>query len=233
MLRLYIEREHWAGNRVTVPSAQLAHLRARRIEVGEAVCVFNGDGNDAFGHLTALGKRDAVIEIDRTVLGLGFATPEITLALSIIANDRMDWAVQKATELGVAAIVPVMAQRSQLAHLGEKKRPHWQGVAVSAAEQSGRAQVATIRPAMSLAAALAQASATDADALFTQMGAAPIRLRHPMNRSAMIFVGPEGGWTADELTAFAGHGAHGVGLGHATLRAETAALAAIANLIPS
>jgi 16S rRNA (uracil1498-N3)-methyltransferase len=239
MLRLHIEHPISLGNRVFVPTPQIAHVRARRIEPGERVCVFNGDGNEAFGTLEAHGKRDLVVAIEHIAPGLGFAQPRVTIALSVIAADRMDWAIQKCAELGVATLVPIIAQRSQGTALAARKAAHWQGVADSAAEQCGRARIMSIAAPIALASWLVALeprpdSATrrlvcDGQALGGALGASGAGIGAddgPSDTPCVTAIGPEGGWTDDERALFLAHHFVTVSLGRATLRAETAAVAA-------
>jgi 16S rRNA (uracil1498-N3)-methyltransferase len=168
---------------------------------------------------------------------------QVHLIVGVPANDRMDWLVEKATELGVASIQPVMTERSVLRLSGEradKKRDHWQAVAVAACEQCGRNQVPTIHAVQALSAWLAvQTMPADAKSgtkiarylLSLRTDAKTLRsLRGESESSATFLSGPEGGLSAAEEVAALGKGFQPVSLGNRVLRAETAGLAALAAL---
>jgi 16S rRNA (uracil1498-N3)-methyltransferase len=227
MLRLYIEGVLEPHTRLPIPSAPTAHIRARRVGDGQRIVVFNGEGIEGHGRLIATSKREYAVEIDTLQVGLGYAAPETTLALSIIANDRMDVAIQKACELGVSRVLPLLAARSQAPGNAAKRVPHWQAVAISAAEQCGRARVAMIAPPLPLLDALQ--SAAPARWLFAQRDEVALEQVIVEKGAQVIAIGPEGGWTDAEVDAFRAAKALGFSLGRATLRAETAAIAALAK----
>jgi 16S rRNA (uracil1498-N3)-methyltransferase len=153
------------------------------------------------------------------------------------ANERMDWLVEKATELGVAAIWPLLTERSVLRLKGDradKKQAHWQAIAVAACEQCGRNRVPLIHPVSDLAQWLAQPRNADVDAYLLSLrpGAATLTdaTGAPAARAALFLSGPEGGLSPAEEQAALAAGLKPLGLGARVLRAETAALAALAGL---
>jgi 16S rRNA (uracil1498-N3)-methyltransferase len=150
------------------------------------------------------------------------------------ANERMDWLVEKATELGVASITPLLAERSVLKLKGEradKKRAHWKAVAVAACEQCGRNRVPTLHPAQTLADWL-QAPPQDGQRLLLSLrpGTQPLRAAAPGHTGLVFLSGPEGGLSSAEEDLALAHGFAPVTLGPRVLRAETAPLAALAAL---
>jgi 16S rRNA (uracil1498-N3)-methyltransferase len=159
----------------------------------------------------------------------------VTLAVGMPANERMDALVEKAAELGVAAIQPLVCARSVLRLAGERaerKREHWQAVAVAASEQSGRTRVPRIGPVLALEAWLQDLDAVAACRLLLSPrdGAVPLRELPAFAGDWLGLSGPEGGLTADEEAAALRRGFKAVGLGPRVLRADTAPLALLAWL---
>jgi 16S rRNA (uracil1498-N3)-methyltransferase len=228
MLRLFIPDPPRMDAPFVIPAAQFAHIKARRCAVGDAIALFDGSGCEWRGTLTELTKRDATARLTGQTQGLGFAAPELTLALAVIAADRMDWAIQKTCELGVARIVPLMAQRSQAPGNAAQKMAHWRNVAIAAAEQCGRSKVAQIADPRTVAALLSAESALQ---VWVAQQGSDGRANTGMQESAVVCIGPEGGWTPQEWTLFESSNALGISLSHATLRSETAAIVAVAALL--
>ncbi len=160
---------------------------------------------------------------------------EVHLALGVPANERMDWLVEKATELGVASIQPLLAERSVLKLKGEraeKKRAHWQGIAVAACEQCGRNRVPEVRESLALPDWVRTLGPGARLLLSLQAGTQPLQqaLAAAAPGPVTFLSGPEGGLTAAEEALALAHGFVPVTLGSRTLRAETAPLAALAAL---
>ena len=148
--RIFIDAPFAVGDAIVLPSPALRHVHALRLERGDALVLFNGsDGADWPGELVEIGRSRAVVRLGAPVAverELGCA---VTLAIGMPANDRMDVLVEKAGELGAAAIQPLVCARSVLRLSGERaelRRRHWQAVAASASEQCGRARVAAVLP---------------------------------------------------------------------------------------
>jgi 16S rRNA (uracil1498-N3)-methyltransferase len=235
MTRLYVpDLALAAGAELTLPDAAVAHLRARRAREGEPIALFDGNGADYEGTLVRMDRRDAVVHIVKRVDGLGFAAPTLTIALSVIAADRMDWAIQKMAELGVAEIIPILAERSQAPGNAANKVSHWQAVAASAAEQCGRARVALVRPPVRLSDALMvlQTAKTAPQVWVCERDETAFHREIGVGATGNImFIGPEGGWSEAERAQFVAAKARVLCLSRATLRAETAAIAAAAMLL--
>jgi len=158
----------------------------------------------------------------------------VTLALGMPANDRMDALVEKATELGVAAIQPLVCERSVLRLAGERAErrcEHWQGIATAAAEQSGRTRVPTIAPVQELPRWLAaQQEAATARWLLSLGDARPLAAMGLPQRTVSVLSGPEGGLSPVEEAIARDAGFQAVSLGPRVLRADTAPLAVLASL---
>jgi 16S rRNA (uracil1498-N3)-methyltransferase len=221
------------GEELALPDDVSAHLlRVLRLQEGDACVLFNGDGHDYDARIEAVGKRGA----RATVLAarrVGNESPfRITLLQGIARGERMDWILQKATELGVHRILPATSDRSEVkldAQRAQKRLAHWRGVVVSACEQSGRAwlpEVAEPQP-------LAQAAAAGGGCGYILDPAADaglLSLRDGPAGACTIAIGPEGGWSPRDRDQLLAAGYTGLRLGPRILRTETAGIAAIAAL---
>jgi 16S rRNA (uracil1498-N3)-methyltransferase len=233
LTRVYVEGELAAGSVVELPPDTAAHLaRVLRARSGDEVILFNGDGRECTGAILAVrGARvSAAVGESRSV---NRESPfVITLVQCVPRGDRMDFIVQKATELGVARIVPVLSQRSVVrldqAH-AQSKAMHWRAVAVSACEQCGRNRIPAVEPPQPLLNYLGESAPSTGPKLVFEPDCAAhaILPAHDRGGTAEIAIGPEGGFAADELEAFRVAGYSRAGLGPRILRAETAAIAAV------
>lgn len=232
LTRSYVDAVLAVGATVALPENASAHLlRVLRLGLGDACVVFNGDGADYEARIVTLGKRGAEVEV-MARREVGNESPlRITLAQSIARGEKMDWVLQKATELGVAAIVPIITERTEVkldAERGEKRRQHWCGVIAAACEQSGRARLPHLATPKSLSDWLVTVAASgwylDPDA---QAGLRDI----DANAMALtLVIGPEGGLGERDLAMLRTAGFRGLRLGPRVLRTETAGLAALAAL---
>ena len=208
--------------------------RVLRLEVGDPLILFNGDGCDYPAVIVALGKREVVVRVTARQ-PLGNESPlALTLAQGMARGEKMDLIVQKATELGVARIVPLLTERSEVkldAARAEKRLAHWRAVAASACEQSGRARLPEITPTLPLSAWLDHLQGNGALrlALLPQATCAPRELRFGA-AGGLLVVGPEGGLGERDVRALGAAGFEGLRLGPRILRTETAGLAALAAL---
>ena len=233
LTRSHVELPLRVGEEIALPEDVAAHLlRVLRLQVGDACVLFNGDGHDYDARISALGKRDARAQIVG-VRHLDNESPlRITLMQGIARGEKMDWILQKATELGVARILPVMSERSEVkldAQRADKRLAHWRGIVVSACEQSGRATV----PEIAAPQALAQAAAQRAGRGFILDPFADdtlSSLRDTGLRECTIAIGPEGGWSPRDREPVIAAGYEGLRLGPRVLRTETAGIVAIAAL---
>lgn len=232
--RLYLETPLSEGAGLTLPPEPARHAQVLRLQPGDTVVLFNGDGGEWPAEITRMGGRlDVAVRVGvRQPVSRELAT-QVSLALGMPANERMDSLVEKATELGVAAIQPLHSARSVLRLAGEraeKRRAHWQAVAVSAAEQSGRTQVPRIAPIRELETWLAGLDADPATArhvLSLDPASAPLR-GAAGSRAMWLLSGPEGGLEPREEALARARGFTPMSLGPRVLRADTAPLAALA-----
>src|SRR5690606_6004642 len=196
--------------------------------------LFNGDGHDYDARIIAAGKRSGEVEVTGRRAVDNESPLRIVLVQGIARGEKMDWILQKATELGVAGFVPVSSERSEVRLEGEraaKRLDHWRSVVASACEQSGRARVPDVAAPQALAAAL---EALPVDSLRLTLDpeaeAGLAALPAPGDRTLVLAVGPEGGWSTRDRETLAGAGFGGLRLGPRILRTETAGMAAIAAL---
>ena len=235
MPRFYCPAPLVTGLAFSLPPGAARHVQVLRTQPGDGITLFNGEGGEFDATVTRMGRSDVEVEVGAHHAVEREAPRAVHLLAGITANERMDWLVEKATELGVASITPLVAERSVLKLKGEradKKRAHWQAVAVAAAEQCGRNRVPEVHAAVTLNEWLKQAAAGQrwvlslsegTQALSKMMGAADLP-------PVTVLSGPEGGLSpAEEATALAA-GFTPVTLGPRVLRAETAPLAVLAAL---
>ena len=227
--RFFVDLPLAAGASLTLPAGASRHAQVLRLQPGDSVTLFDGGGGEWQADIAQMGRKDVQV----TVGPHRAADPElalsVTLAVGMPANERMDDLVEKATELGVARIQPLVCERSVLRLSGERaerKRDHWQAVAVSACEQSGRTRVPVVEPVRTLSAWLRDLPAEGAQRVLLSTAESPPL---PMAQGAVIALsGPEGGLSAAEEQAARAARFQPASLGPRVLRADTAPLAALA-----
>jgi 16S rRNA (uracil1498-N3)-methyltransferase len=210
-------------------------IKVLRAQKGTVITLFDGLGLEAEAVVTDPSPKQCQV----TVSDIGAISRESPMPCRLIQalclGDKMDWVVEKATELGVQAISPVQAARSQLRLEGdraEKRQLHWQRIAAAAAAQSGRNQVPTVHPILRLDAALAEfaAVATPQTGWLLDPSADQRLTDAPLVGNLTIAIGPEAGWTDDEEDLARSHGFQGIRCGPRILRTETAATAVLAAI---
>ena len=219
------------GGTVALGEGASRHLlRVLRLKPGAELRLFDGRGREHRARLAPGGPKSATARVLDACDALAESSLRIVLMQGVGRGDRMDLAIQKATELGVATIVPVLSARSVVRLTGDRtgrRLAHWQAVAISACEQCGRASVPEILAPASLDAALA-ALPGDAIRLLPDPGAAEAFVDLPPPDAALaLLIGPEGGLEAAERRAAVAAGFRPVRLGPRILRTETAAIAAV------
>lgn len=234
MPRFYCPQPIAAGAIVVLPEAVARHIHVLRLNEGDAVTLFDGRGGEFAATLSTIGKKQAAALVGAhspREAELPFA---VTLAQALPEGAKMDWIVEKAVELGVAAIQPLSAQRSVVKLSGErvdKRQAHWQAVVVAASEQCGRNRLASIEPLTAFDRWIVQAS-EQPQILFspraTQTLASWARSREP--QAVTMLIGPEGGFSPDEEALAVANRALLLSLGDRVLRTETAGIAALATL---
>jgi 16S rRNA (uracil1498-N3)-methyltransferase len=222
------------GLTLSLPTGAARHVQVLRLQPGDVITLFNGEGGEFDACVTRMSRSDVEVEVGVHHPVEREAARAVHLLAGITANDRMDWLVEKATELGVASITPLVAERSVLklkCERADKKLAHWQGVAVAAAEQCGRNRVPTIHPAVTLNEWLKKAPPGERWVLSLSEGTRPmaqLMASSSVSEAVTVLSGPEGGLSpAEEAAALAGSFLP-VTLGPRVLRAETAPLAVLA-----
>ena len=227
------------GEEIALPPGAARHVQVLRLQPGDAITLFHGGldgpGGEFEATVTRMGRSEVLARIGTHHAVEREAPRAVHLLAGITANERMDWLVEKATELGVSSITPLLAERSVLKLKGEradKKLAHWQAVAVAACEQCGRNRVPTLHPAQTLADWL-QAPPQDGQRMLLSLrpGTQPLHAAAPGHTGLVFLSGPEGGLSGTEEDLALAHGFAPVTLGPRVLRAETAPLAALAALL--
>jgi 16S rRNA (uracil1498-N3)-methyltransferase len=233
--RAYVDAPLAVGARLALPDSAAAHLlHVLRLGIGDACVLFNGDGHDHDARIVSRGKHGGEVEIVATRMVDRESPLRIVLLQGIARGEKMDWILQKATELGAAAFIPVASERSEVKLSDEraaKRHGHWHSVVAAACEQSGRGRVPEVAAPESLAAALARLP--DAGLRLTldpQAGTGLADLAVPASSECIVAIGPEGGWSPRDRALLADAGFTGLRLGPRILRTETAGMAAIAAL---
>lgn len=245
MPRFYCPVDLTPGTEIDLPAGATRHVQVLRLQPGDGITLFHGSlgegaasGGEFDATVVRMGRSDVRVHIGAHHAIEREAPRAIHLLAGITANERMDWLIEKATELGVASITPLLAERSVLKLKGEradKKQAHWQAIAVAACEQCGRNRVPQIHTARSLADWVAtQATATAPEAASVRLvlslrpGTGPLRVASPEMGAVTLLSGPEGGLTSTEEDLALQQGFAPITLGPRVLRAETAPLAALA-----
>ena len=240
MARFYCPVPLASGQVLDLPPTAARHVQVLRMQPGHTLTLFNGEGGEFNAEVQHMGRSDVRVVVGEHRNAECEAAMQVHLAVGMPANDRMDWLVEKATELGVHRITPLMTERSVVRLSGdraEKKQAHWQAVAVSACEQCGRNRVPVIDVPESLNVWLARQTPQAAvvhGVLSLHASTQPLntlRTGEGANVTTWVLLnGPEGGLTDAEDAVARAKGFAAVSLGERVLRAETAALGALALL---
>jgi 16S rRNA (uracil1498-N3)-methyltransferase len=238
--RFYADLPLAIGDALALPERAARHVQVLRLQPDDSITLFNSRGGEFEARITRMGRSDVQVIITSHHAIEREAGRAVHLAVGMPANERMDWLVEKASELGAAGIAPLMAERSVLRLKGEragKKIAHWQGVAMAACEQCGRNRLPAIQGVTTLAdwlAALPPATPAAPRLLLSlRAGTQPLLqalAAHDNGTAVTLLSGPEGGLSPAEEDAAVAAGFVPVTLGPRTLRAETAPLACLAIL---
>jgi 16S rRNA (uracil1498-N3)-methyltransferase len=212
-----------------LPDSAVRHLQARRLRSGDGLVLFDGTGGEYTATLVDLQRRRAQARIDAHTPREAEAPVAVTVLQGISKGERMDYAMQKATELGVARIIPVISERCVVRLDSErwaKKQRHWQAVAIAACEQCGRNRIPSIDSPCSLEAGLARVDGLPG-VIFDTEGDRAARDLQPTEQLATL-IGPEGGLAPEEIQRVADLGWQRIRLGPRILRSDTAPVAALA-----
>ena len=234
-IRIHVNLPLAAGTEATLPDHAAEHvMRVLRLGVGDAVTLFNGDGNNYQATIRAAGKHAVTLLVSSEQGAANESPLALTLAQAVARGEKMDWIVQKATELGVIRIVPLLTERTQVqldSMRAQKRLEHWRAVAVSACEQSGRARVPDITAPSTLQEWLT-CLPVNPGLLVALQPEAQLKPRdlHFATPRGILVSGPEGGMGDRDLSELHDAGFISLSLGPRVLRTETAGLAALAAL---
>jgi len=241
--RIYTDQALTPGFSISLPPVAARHVQVLRFQPGNLLTLFNGQGG-VEGEYTAtiksMGRNDVQVLVGDFAATKRETEPAVHLAIGMPANERMDWLVEKATELGAASIQPLMTERSVLRLTGEraaKKQAHWHGIAIAACEQCGRNRVPLIHAPAGLNDWLKTSmepiqSANSMRLLLSlRPGTQPLTSAAGNEGSVTFLSGPEGGLSAAEEAAAMASGFAPVTLGQRVLRSETAPLACLSYLM--
>ncbi len=221
------------GEQVLVGDAA-NHLRVLRLRPGSPLVLFDGTGGEYQAELLALDRKQARVRLLSHQDVERESPLRLTLLQGVSKGDRMDWAIQKAVELGVSRILPVFTEHSVVNLKGErlqKKHHHWQGVVRSACEQCGRNRIPEVLPARHLLDSTAVLAEHAPSLLLDPAGGHPLpSIQLSASAPVALLVGPEGGFSDAELHWAREQGCTPILLGPRVLRTETAAVAALAAM---
>ncbi len=233
--RVHVDAPLVAGIRVALPDNVAAHLlRVLRLGVGDACVLFNGDGRDYDARIVSAGRRDTAVEVTASRAVDNESPLRIVLLQGIARGEKMDWILQKATELGAVAFLPVSSERSAVRLSGERaarRLEHWRQVVAAACEQSGRARVPEVASPQALQDAVAGLPDSVLRLLLDPKACAgTASFPVPGAAGCCLAIGPEGGWSSRDRAVLEAAGFSGLRLGPRVLRTETAGIAGIAAL---
>ena len=240
MIRCFLPSKHWAADAAELDEAESKHLAGvLRAQAGDRIGLLDGEGRLGEAEVVVAHKKRTAIRILARTASAPFA-PRRILAQALVREQKMDWLIQKAVELGVHEIWPLQTEQAVVKirpEEAEKKAARWQAIALAACKQSGNPWLPKIAPARKLSAALAALRDAPGAACFgaLQAGAVPLpeffgRLRKENCPQIAAFIGPEGDFSAAEVAALLAAGIQPVTFGPIVFRVETAALFMLASL---
>jgi 16S rRNA (uracil1498-N3)-methyltransferase len=222
------------GSRQTIEGDAANHItRVLRLERGDSLTVFDGHGGEYPARIEEFRKGAVIVALGEVSATDRESPLSLTLAQGVSRGERMDWVVQKATELGVTRIVPVLTERTVVkldSKQSERKLAHWQGIAVAACEQSGRARIPNIAAPLALHDFLRGIDSQSTRLLLSPTGTQRVNALKASKEGIVVLIGPEGGLAESEQRAALDAGFIAVSLGPRVLRTETAAVAALTLL---
>jgi 16S rRNA (uracil1498-N3)-methyltransferase len=230
--RVYTPQALASGSRISLDEQRSHYLgRVLRLGPGARVQLFNGDGREYPAEITAVSKKAVELQLGAALEPDTESPLHTVLGLGISRGERMDYAIQKSTELGVSVIVPLFTEHCEVRLDGErqdKRLEHWRGVAISACEQCGRVRPPLIETPRSLAEWVSSAPA-GLKLLFDHTQQSALPAERPQQGVALL-IGPEGGLAPGEITKALDAGFRGIALGKRIFRTETAPVAALSVL---
>jgi 16S rRNA (uracil1498-N3)-methyltransferase len=222
-----------------LPDDVTRHVQVLRLQPGDSIVLFNGEGGEYSAELVEVERRSARVRV-REFRNIEVEAPyHLTLAQGIAGGDKMDWLIEKAVELGVASFVPLTTTRSVVRlsrERAERRHVHWQGIIRASCEQCGRNRLPDVAPVREIATWLSTLPREPEHgemrlllSLRAGIGFSALPSTPPQGRVTLL-IGPEGGFSSNEEAAAVAHGFTSVGLGPRVLRTETAGIAVLAAL---
>jgi 16S rRNA (uracil1498-N3)-methyltransferase len=221
--RFYVSQP--LGEEVVIEDVSLIHqwTHVFRYTINDSVILFNGDGNDYCYSLLSIQKKTCTLTLSGTTRSY-IPSRTVTLCLSCIKKDNFELAIAKATELGITRIIPIISSRSEKKNISHERL---EKIVIESAEQCGRGDVPSIAPIAALATVLTTMKPTNRGVVFTFDGVPYSTIANTLDtKDVLLFVGPEGGWSEDDLALMTEHNFIHCTLGPTVLRAETAAIVA-------
>ena len=234
LTRIYLPVALVMGGELALPVTACNHLlRVLRLREGAQLIVFDGAGNEHEAEISRISGQHVYVRVGASLNRLTESPLHITLVQGISRGERMDWTIQKATELGITQIVPVLTSRS-VVKLDQKqslkKQEHWQAIAISACEQSGRNCVPNVHLPIHLGDYFNQSVHTSERLILNPTASTPLAGLNLASNKIELLIGPEGGLDEPELKQAEHAGFKSVSLGPRVLRTETAAVVALSVL---
>jgi 16S rRNA (uracil1498-N3)-methyltransferase len=236
MPRFFVAVPLVEGETLSLPDDVVRHIHVLRLQPDDPIQLFDGTGGEYHGQLVEIGKRTALARIDKHVRREAEPPYRVTLAQGVAGGDKMDWLIEKAVELGVASVVPLMAERGVVRLSGERaarRQAHWQALVQAACEQCGRNRVPEIASPLALDEWLgALPPATPGELRLLLSPRAELSFNSlpaiPPAPTITVVIGPEAGFSASEEKDIVDAGFSTLGLGPRILRTETAGIAILA-----
>ena len=233
LTRVYVEEPLQAGQPCVVEGSAANHImRVLRLGDGDLLTLFDGRGGEYGARISGLNKHSVKVDVLEHREVERESALHLTLAQGISRGERMDWVMQKATELGVTRIIPVITERTMVKldeRQSEKKVQHWRGIVVAACEQSGRNRVPEVTPPVAYYEVIRAIEPSMTRILLSPTGTQRAS-ELPRSTHIAMLIGPEGGLSDNEREAAVAAGFQEVRMGPRILRTETAAIAALAAL---
>jgi 16S rRNA (uracil1498-N3)-methyltransferase len=231
LTRVHVDEPIVAGKRLAVKGGGANHItRVLRLRTGDELTLFDGRGGEYAARIEEFRKDTVLVAVDRQRAIERESPLSLTLAQGISRGERMDWIIQKATELGASRIVPVFTERSVVrldAKQADKKAQHWRGIAIAACEQSGRNRVPDLAPPLDFFEFVRSDEPGATRLLLSPAGTLRIEDLKGIGTGITVLIGPEGGLTEVEQETALAAGFQPVRMGPRVLRTETAAIAAL------
>lgn len=233
MHRFYLPPENFRGDYIISTSPELVNQLAKvlRAKHGDKFIFFNNTESEFIGQLVELGKKEVKFLIIDSKPGKREPVRQVTLYQSLLKSDKFDWLIQKAVELGVKKIVPVYSRYSIVKDITPAKRKRYEEIIKEATEQCGGVRLVEFSSVISFAEAIEQAGKIAGAKIIAWERETEYSLADAATDEVQLFIGPEGGYSEEEIEAAKNHQIVPVSLGKRILRAETAAIASLSKLL--